>query len=162
MSKVIGIDLGTTNSCVAIMEGKTTKVIENAEGARTTQVLTDFLNNFQGDARQMATIRTVGMHGFNALPNDPSLAPLKGKDNAETVRRVRGQGNTQGVLLVAVTGRGSAEDRARAAEAGFEVEYHESDAGHQIDPAHVPAALDWLGATLAPLGERPGQRPEAR
>ncbi|HLN24109.1 MAG TPA: molecular chaperone DnaK [Patescibacteria group bacterium] len=36
MSKVIGIDLGTTNSCVAIMEGKTAKVIENTEGARTT------------------------------------------------------------------------------------------------------------------------------
>ncbi len=36
MSKVIGIDLGTTNSCVAIMEGKEPKVIENAEGARTT------------------------------------------------------------------------------------------------------------------------------
>src|ERR1700731_3278989 len=36
MSKIIGIDLGTTNSCVAIMEGNTIKVIENAEGARTT------------------------------------------------------------------------------------------------------------------------------
>ena len=36
MSKIIGIDLGTTNSCVAVMEGNTTKVIENSEGARTT------------------------------------------------------------------------------------------------------------------------------
>ena len=36
MGKIIGIDLGTTNSCVAIMEGNATKVIENAEGARTT------------------------------------------------------------------------------------------------------------------------------
>ena len=41
-------------------------------------------------------------------------------DGVETVRRVRGQGNTQDVLLVAVTGRGGAEDRARAAEAGFD------------------------------------------
>ena len=36
MGKIIGIDLGTTNSCVSVMEGNTTKVIENSEGARTT------------------------------------------------------------------------------------------------------------------------------
>ena len=36
MGRIIGIDLGTTNSCVAVMEGNTTKVIENSEGARTT------------------------------------------------------------------------------------------------------------------------------
>jgi Molecular chaperone len=36
MGKIIGIDLGTTNSCVAIMEGNNTRVIENSEGARTT------------------------------------------------------------------------------------------------------------------------------
>ena len=42
MSKVIGIDLGTTNSCVAIMEGQDSKVIENAEGARTTPSMVAF------------------------------------------------------------------------------------------------------------------------
>ncbi len=36
MGKIIGIDLGTTNSCVALMEGNQVKVIENSEGARTT------------------------------------------------------------------------------------------------------------------------------
>ena len=36
MAKIIGIDLGTTNSCVSIMEGDSAKVIENAEGERTT------------------------------------------------------------------------------------------------------------------------------
>ena len=35
MGRVIGIDLGTTNSCVAVMDGKDTRVIENAEGSRT-------------------------------------------------------------------------------------------------------------------------------
>ena len=42
MSKIIGIDLGTTNSCVAIMDGKESKVIENTEGARTTPSVVAF------------------------------------------------------------------------------------------------------------------------
>ena len=45
MGRVIGIDLGTTNSCVAVMDGKDTRVIENAEGARTTPSMIGFADD---------------------------------------------------------------------------------------------------------------------
>ena len=45
MAKVIGIDLGTTNSCIAIMDGSQPRVIENAEGARTTPSIVAFTDN---------------------------------------------------------------------------------------------------------------------
>ena len=45
MSKIIGIDLGTTNSCVAIVDGKNPKVIENSEGARTTPSIIAYIND---------------------------------------------------------------------------------------------------------------------
>ena len=45
MSKIIGIDLGTTNSCVSVMEGSDSKVIPNSEGANTTPSVVGFAAN---------------------------------------------------------------------------------------------------------------------
>jgi molecular chaperone DnaK len=59
MSKVIGIDLGTTNSCVAVMEGKDAKVIENAEGTRTTPSMVAFTDSGERLVGQAAKRQAV-------------------------------------------------------------------------------------------------------
>src|SRR3981189_195069 len=59
MAKVIGIDLGTTNSCVAIMEGGKAKVIENAEGARTTPSVVAFSTSGEGLVGQPAKRQAI-------------------------------------------------------------------------------------------------------
>ena len=58
MSKIIGIDLGTTNSCVAVMEGKDSKVIPNPEGNRTTPSVVAFKNGERiiGDAAKRQAV----------------------------------------------------------------------------------------------------------
>ena len=59
MSRVIGIDLGTTNSCVAVMEGSQAKVLENAEGARTTPSVVAFGENGEKLVGQAAKRQSV-------------------------------------------------------------------------------------------------------
>jgi molecular chaperone DnaK len=59
MSKVIGIDLGTTNSCVAVMEGKSAKVIENSEGTRTTPSMVAFTESGERLVGQSAKRQAV-------------------------------------------------------------------------------------------------------
>ena len=59
MGKVIGIDLGTTNSCVAVMDGKDPKIIENAEGARTTPSMVAFTDDSERLVGQAAKRQAV-------------------------------------------------------------------------------------------------------
>ncbi len=59
MAKVIGIDLGTTNSCIAVMDGKDSKVIENAEGARTTPSMVGFTKDGETLVGQAAKRQAV-------------------------------------------------------------------------------------------------------
>jgi hypothetical protein len=59
------------------------------EGPRTREVLEGLLNGTRGMTGDMVTIRTVGMHGFNALPTHPSLAKLQGSDPTETTQKVQ-------------------------------------------------------------------------
>ena len=87
MSKVIGIDLGTTNSCVAIMEGKDVRVIENSEGARTTPSMVAFSDSGerlvgQSAKRQAVTNPTNTLYAIKRLIgrryDDPMVAKDKG------------------------------------------------------------------------------------
>ncbi len=85
MSKVIGIDLGTTNSCVAIMEDKDVRVIENAEGARTTPSIVAFADNGerlvgQSAKRQAVTNPTNTLYAIKRLIGRRFDDPMVEKD----------------------------------------------------------------------------------
>ncbi len=85
MSKIIGIDLGTTNSCVAIMDGKLPKVIENAEGVRTTPSVVAFMEDGerlvgQPAKRQAVTNPTNTLFAIKRLIGRNFADPMVEKD----------------------------------------------------------------------------------
>ncbi len=107
MGKIIGIDLGTTNSCVAVLEGGKAKVIENAEGDRTTPSIVAFVDDGeilvgQSAKRQSVTNPTNTLHAVKRLigrkftddvvQKDISMVPYKivGADNGDAWVEVNG------------------------------------------------------------------------
>ncbi len=85
MAKVIGIDLGTTNSCVAVMDGSTAKVIENSEGARTTPSMVAFTKDGerlvgQPAKRQAVTNPENTLFAIKRLIGRPYDDPMTKKD----------------------------------------------------------------------------------
>ena len=108
MGKIIGIDLGTTNSCVAVMEGNTTKVIENSEGARTTPSIIAYQDDGEilvgASAKRQAVTnprntlyavkRLIGRKfSEKEVQKDIDLMPYKiaGADNGDAWVEVRGK-----------------------------------------------------------------------
>jgi molecular chaperone DnaK len=122
MSKVIGIDLGTTNSCVAIMEGKDVRVIENSEGARTTPSIVGFSDSGerlvgQSAKRQAVTNPTNTLYAVKRLIGrrfeDPTVAKDKGlvpykivrADNGDAWVEARGEKYAPGQISAFILGK---------------------------------------------------------
>jgi molecular chaperone DnaK len=98
MSKVIGIDLGTTNSCVAIMEGGDVKVIENAEGARTTPSMVAFTEEEerlvgQAAKRQAVTNPEDTLFAIKRLIGRTFADPVTAKDKEMVPYKIVKGGN---------------------------------------------------------------------
>jgi len=104
MAKVIGIDLGTTNSCVAVMEGNEPTVIANSEGRRTTPSIVAFLDNGNGERkvgdpakRQAITnpqntiysIKRFIGRSFSECQKEASMVPYNVESGANNTPRVR-------------------------------------------------------------------------
>ena len=116
MSKIIGIDLGTTNSCVAVMEGKDVKVITNAEGERTTPSVVSFkdgeiqvgaiakrqaitnLNTVSSIKRKMGTTEKVNVNGKSYTPQEISAMILQ--NLKATAEAYLGEKVTEAVITV--------------------------------------------------------------
>ncbi|MDG2474122.1 MAG: molecular chaperone DnaK [Paracoccaceae bacterium] len=97
MAKVIGIDLGTTNSCVAIMDGSAAKVVENSEGARTTPSIVGFTDDErlvgQSAKRQAVTNPTNTLFAVKRLIGRRIDDPLVNKDKKMVPFKITDGGN---------------------------------------------------------------------
>ncbi len=147
MSKVIGIDLGTTNSCVAFMDGKNPKVIENSEGARTTPSIVGFLANGErvvgaSAKRQGVTNPKNTIFGIKRLIGRRYDDPLTKKDKELVPYEIVSSGN--GDAWVDVKGEKFSPSQISAFTLMKMKETAESFLGEKVDKAviTVPAYLN--------------------
>ena len=140
MAKVIGIDLGTTNSCVAVMDGKDVKVIENAEGARTTPSMVAFSDDGerlvgQPAKRQAVTNPTNTLFAVKRLIGRRYDDPTVEKDkNLVPYKIVKGD---NGDAWVEANGKGQSPSQISAMILQKMKETAESYLGEKVEKAVI-------------------------
>ena len=138
-NKVIGIDLGTTNSCFAVMEGKEAKVLENSEGARTTPSMVAFTDNERlvGSAakRQAVTNPENTLFAIKRLIGRRFNSPEVTKDRAQVPFKIIDGDN--GDAWVEVKGQKYAPSQISAIVLQKIKEYAESYLGEKVEKAVI-------------------------
>ena len=140
MGKVIGIDLGTTNSCVAVMEGKNPKVIENAEGMRTTPSIVAFTDDGerlvgQPAKRQAVTNPERTIFAVKRLIGRRYDDPMVAKDKKLVPYKIVKAGN--GDAWVEIEGKGYSPSQISAFILQKMKETAESYLGQKVDQAVI-------------------------
>ncbi|MEA2803697.1 MAG: molecular chaperone DnaK, partial [Rhodospirillaceae bacterium] len=140
MAKVIGIDLGTTNSCVAVMEGGDTKVIENSEGARTTPSMVAFTDSGerlvgQAAKRQAVTNPMKTLYSVKRLIGRRFDDPMVAKEMSLVPFKIVKAGN--GDAWVEVNGQQYSPSQISAFILGKMKETAESYLGEKVEQAVI-------------------------
>src|SRR3981189_1746288 len=140
MSKVIGIDLGTTNSCVAGMEGAAAKVIENAEGARTTPSMVAFTESGerlvgQSAKRQAVTNPMKTLYSVKRMIPPPFDDPMVAKEKSLVPFKIEKASN--GDAWVDVDGQQYSPSQISAFILGKMKETAESYLGEKVEQAVI-------------------------
>ena len=124
MSKIIGIDLGTTNSCVAVMEGGEPVVIPNAEGARTTPSVVAFAKNGERLVGQVAKRQAV-------MNPDRTIASIKREMGSDYKVTIDGKAYTPQEISAMILQKLKADAEGLSGRNGNPGGYHRSGIFHR-------------------------------